>query len=199
MSGHERDVLIVRYLDGNATAEELAALNDLLKIDAESRSLLREASFQALTLADLGEGRTRRDSKGPARQPIPDRGARWNYAALAGAAALLLVIVASAAWLFRSERHLLTVVRATGGRGVEKREDHLLALVPLPAFLVMDCVPLFQVHHEDAIREGKGLGLHGGTLVREEQQEREAGAEVHGQSPFPEVEHRAATIPDRKG
>ena len=48
MSGHERDVLIVRYLDGNATAEELAALNDLLKIDAESRSLLREASFQAL-------------------------------------------------------------------------------------------------------------------------------------------------------
>jgi len=105
MNGVDRDVLIVKYLDGSAGSEEVVALNELLKVDAASRSLLREASFQALTLADLGQGR------GLVRRPLSPR---WNYRPLAGAAAVLLICLAWAIWLLRTEPPLLTVVRATG-------------------------------------------------------------------------------------
>lgn len=110
MNGPDRDVLILRYLDGTAGAEEVEALNGVLKSDAEARSLLRETSFQALTLADLALKEPRRSIPRTRAQGMP----QWNVRALAGAAAILLVCTAWAVWLVRGERPYLTVVRSTG-------------------------------------------------------------------------------------
>lgn len=110
MTAADRDVLIVRYLEGSAGPDEVASLNALLKSDAEARSVLREASFQALTLADLARSR----AVGLRPRPAPPERRRWNVPALAAAAVLFVLATAGAVWLLRPERPLLTVVRATG-------------------------------------------------------------------------------------
>ena len=79
MSPADRDVLIVRYLDGTAGPDEVAALSALLKEDADARALIRDASLQALALADFGRSRA---LQGP-RRPAPE--ARWNPRLLAAA------------------------------------------------------------------------------------------------------------------
>jgi ferric-dicitrate binding protein FerR (iron transport regulator) len=109
MNDFGRDALILRYLDGLAGSEEIESLNRLLKTDADARSLLREMSFQALTLSDLSQGRSRRDSRRSVKGA-----SRWNVRALAGAAALLLVGTPSLVWFLGSDRSLVTVVSSTG-------------------------------------------------------------------------------------
>jgi ferric-dicitrate binding protein FerR (iron transport regulator) len=98
------DALILRYLEGTATAEDVASLNELLKKDADARGLLRTAAFQALTVADLRR----------AQVPRRDETARWNKWPLAAAAAVLLVVAAGVIWLTRPKPELLTVVHSTG-------------------------------------------------------------------------------------
>lgn len=98
------DPLIVRYLDGTATADEVAALNEVLKKDGDARALLRAASFQALMVADLGR----------AQAPRREEPARWNVRSLAAAAAILLVVAGALIWFSRPDRERLTLVRQTG-------------------------------------------------------------------------------------
>jgi ferric-dicitrate binding protein FerR (iron transport regulator) len=98
------DPLIVRYLEGTATADEVAALNEILKKDADARAVLRAASFQALTVADLGR----------ARAPRQEAPARWNVRSLAAAAAILLVVAGGLIWFSRPDREALRLVRQTG-------------------------------------------------------------------------------------
>lgn len=101
------DALLLRYLDGTATSEEVESLNDLLKSDPDARALLRAASFQALTVADLGKSR--------AVLPAPrEETQRWSRRPLATAAALFLVATVWGIWLLSPERVQLTVVRTTG-------------------------------------------------------------------------------------
>jgi len=108
MSPAERDVLIVRYLDGTAGSDEVAALNDLLKSDADARTLLREASYQALSLADLARGQSLQRPQ----RPVP--AARWNVPLLAGAAVILIACGLAFVALFGEPAPSLTLVRATG-------------------------------------------------------------------------------------
>lgn len=99
------DDLIVRYLEGRATADEVATLNDVLKQDGDARAVFRAASFQALTVADLGR----------ARAPRREEPARWNVRALAAAAAILLVVAGGLIWLLSNpDQELVRVVRQTG-------------------------------------------------------------------------------------
>jgi ferric-dicitrate binding protein FerR (iron transport regulator) len=105
----ERDVLIVRYLDGSAGPEEVAALNSLLESDAEARSLLRETSYQALVLADLGRSRALKAASRPIAR------SRWNPRLLAAAAALLVAAGLGTVAILQATSPTLTLVRATGG------------------------------------------------------------------------------------
>jgi ferric-dicitrate binding protein FerR (iron transport regulator) len=105
---NDHDVLITRYLEGSASADEVAVLNELLKKDADARALLRAASFQALTVADLGKSRAAAPAAG--RQETP----RWNSRPLAIAAALVLVAAVWMVSILKPERVQLTVVRTTG-------------------------------------------------------------------------------------
>ena len=98
------DELIVRYLEGTVTADEVATLNEVLKKDADARAIFRAASFQALTVADLGR----------ARAPRQVEPARWNVRSLATAAAILLVVAGAVIWFSRPGPELLSVVRSTG-------------------------------------------------------------------------------------
>lgn len=108
MSPAERDVLIVRYLDGAADAGEVAALNALLRSDPEARALLREASVQALAVADLAGGRALRS---PRRTVRPSR---WNSRVLSTVAAVLLAALLGFVAVVRSRAPVLTLVRAAG-------------------------------------------------------------------------------------
>jgi ferric-dicitrate binding protein FerR (iron transport regulator) len=101
---HDRDLLIVRYLDGAAGPEEIAALNDVLKTDADARALLREASYQALAVADFG--RTR------ALRPAPE--SRWSPRVRVAAAAVLVAAGLGLVALLRAPAPVLALVRATG-------------------------------------------------------------------------------------
>jgi len=107
MSPADRDVLIVRYLDGTAGPDEVAALNALLQVDAESRALIRDAALQAIALADFGRSRA---LQGP-RRPPPE--ARWNPRLLAAAAVLIAAALCFVA-LLGTPAPSLTLVRATG-------------------------------------------------------------------------------------
>lgn len=114
MNGSDRDVLIVRYLDGSIGSEEVAALNELLRTDGDARSLLRAASFQALMLSDLARSSdVRAPHRSPSRQPL-ERTPRRNYWAMAAAAAIALACATWAVWLLGEAGPTLTVVRATG-------------------------------------------------------------------------------------
>jgi ferric-dicitrate binding protein FerR (iron transport regulator) len=107
MSPAERDVLIVRYLDGTAGPDEVATLNTLLQDDAEARALLREASVQAVTLADFGRSR---ELQGPRRSaPETPR----NFRLIAAAAVLIAAALGFMA-LLGSPATSLKLVRATG-------------------------------------------------------------------------------------
>ena len=107
MSPADRDVLIVRYLDGTAGPDEVAALNAVLKEDAEARALIRDAALQAIALADFGRSRA---LQAP-RRPVPE--ARWNPRLLAAAAVLIAAALGFVA-LLGTPAPSLTLVRATG-------------------------------------------------------------------------------------
>ena len=98
------DHLIVRYLEGTATADEVATLNEVLKKDSDARAVFRAASFQALTLADLGR----------ASAPRRDAPARWNVRSLTAAAAILLAVAGLLIWFSRPEGELVSIGRSTG-------------------------------------------------------------------------------------
>lgn len=53
MNPEDLDLLLVRYLDGNLTPDEVETLNRCLAEDAEGRALLREMASQAVMLNDL--------------------------------------------------------------------------------------------------------------------------------------------------
>ena len=51
-SGPDKFTLLMRYLDGKLSGDELRAVNALLRTDADARQWLREISRQAFVLGD---------------------------------------------------------------------------------------------------------------------------------------------------
>lgn len=114
--------LLMRYLDGNLAADELRAVNDLLRRDGNARRWLLEISGQAVALGDLARSRT--VAMAPDVRTPPAWNGLWP---LAWAAALVLLAFAGlAGWRWHAARPVATLVEATGsiiwsgGRGEAK-------------------------------------------------------------------------------
>ena len=57
-SGPDKFTLLMRYLDGKLSGDELRAVNALLRTDADARQWLREISHQAFALGDIARERS---------------------------------------------------------------------------------------------------------------------------------------------
>ena len=57
-SGPDKFELLMRYLDGKLSNDELRAVNEVLRTEVDARQWLREISHQAFTLGDIARERT---------------------------------------------------------------------------------------------------------------------------------------------
>src|SRR5277367_1419546 len=86
MTTEHRDLLILRYLDNTASAEDVAALSELIRSDAEVRLLVRDMAEQAAAMGGFARERMilspqrGQDSSARLRQP---RQKLWPAAACA--------------------------------------------------------------------------------------------------------------------
>ena len=85
-SGADKFELLMRYLDGKLSGDELRAVNALLRTDADARQWLREISHQAFALGDIARERTVEGKPATvATAPLQDwwRPLAWAAAAVA--------------------------------------------------------------------------------------------------------------------
>ncbi len=113
MTRDERDMLLVRYLDGSASVHEVESLNALLKDDPEARASLREMAGQAVAMADLA--RERAIHMPPARtEPSEPTSKRRKWYGRLAVAAMLLIGVGLGVWQLRSRAEEVTVAQVSG-------------------------------------------------------------------------------------
>lgn len=113
MTPEQRDLLILRYLDGTASAAEVAKLEEQLWSDEEARLLVRDLAEQAVGMADFARERMIQPSQQGQNNPqsLPQRRLRkWWLPA----ACIALVVGGIAFWVASTDRVAVTIAHVSG-------------------------------------------------------------------------------------
>ncbi len=113
MNTEDRDDLLMRYLDGAASPEHLAALEKLLLADPEARAFLRDIAVQAVSMANFGREATYELPIHGIQAPDRSLSRRWTYYLLA-TAAVVAVLFAMAFLRRLPEQEVVTLTEASG-------------------------------------------------------------------------------------
>ncbi|MEM7314994.1 MAG: FecR domain-containing protein [Planctomycetota bacterium] len=118
-SDSNRDELLLKYLDGNATPDEAARAAELLRTDRDARDFVRMVAEQAVAVGDMervlraGENRTAADiSKVAAARLRSSATTSWPWVLTSLAASLMLVGLLG--FRFQANR---PIVKITGSNG----------------------------------------------------------------------------------
>ena len=151
-SGPDKFTLLMRYLDGKLSGDELRAVNALLRTDADARQWLREISRQAFVLGDLARECVVVAQPAP-QAPVPTRNG-WRSLAWA-AAAVALLSAGLFGWSQLGAHPVVTLTEASGSvvwsgdRGATRTELATGARLPAGTVETIGAVSSAQLRFSD--------------------------------------------------
>ncbi|MCX7007740.1 MAG: FecR domain-containing protein, partial [Kiritimatiellaeota bacterium] len=151
-SGPDKFALLMRYLDGKLSDDELRAVNELLRTDADARQWLREISHQAFVLGDIARERTV-EGKPTTSTTVPRQN---GWRPLAWAAAAVAVLSAGLfGWSQWGAQPVVTLTEASGSviwsgdRGATRTELATGARLPAGTVETIGAVSSAQLRFSD--------------------------------------------------